>query len=125
MEISVLLVDDQRLALAGLASLLDGLDGLRVTGTAADLAVADQALEAGRPDVVLADLSMPGCAGAEVVGRLLGRHPGLILIALAEQADDALQADALQAGAAAVLVKDVEPEDLVRAIRAVAVRVAA
>ena len=85
--IRVLLVDDHRLVRAGLQSLLDATDDIRVVGAAAD---GQEALElaAGLAlDVVLMDLSMPGMGGVETTRRLLADHPDLQVVVLTSFSD--------------------------------------
>lgn len=123
--IDVLLVDDQRLVLAGTRCLLEQAGGLRVVAVAADLDRAVEAVDVHRPDVVLLDLTLPGCERADAVRRLVEDRPGLVVVALADEADDALADEALAAGAAALLVKDAEPADLLAAVRSAVLRRAA
>lgn len=123
--IDVLLVDDQRLVLAGTRCLLERAGGIRVVATAADPEGAAEAAGDCRPDVVLLDLSLPGCTGADAVRRLLAGRPGLVVVALADSADEGLAAEALAAGAVRLLVKDAEPGELLAAVRTAALRRAA
>ena len=123
--LDVLLVDDQRLVLAGTRCLLERAGGFRVVATAADLDAAVTAVAEQRPDVVLLDLTLPGCTGADAVRALLDAAPGLPVVALADGDDELLAAAALAAGAVALLVKDAEPGDLLAAVRAAALRRAA
>jgi DNA-binding NarL/FixJ family response regulator len=125
MEISVLLVDHERLVLAGTRCLLERAGGFRVVAVAADLDRATEAAARHRPDVVLLDLSMPGCAGPDAVRRLRECRPGLAVVALAALDDAALAVEARAAGAVTVLVKDAEPGDLLAAIRRAAPSTAA
>jgi DNA-binding NarL/FixJ family response regulator len=123
--ISVLIVDDHPVVRRGLRVLLEVQDGIEVAGEAGDgataLALASEHTEAdGRsPDVILLDLKLPGLDGLAVLTELKARgHPARVLV-LTSVTDHAAAAAAMRAGAAGVLYKDVDPDALVRAIRAV------
>jgi DNA-binding NarL/FixJ family response regulator len=94
---------------------------MEVVGTAADgeeaVALVDRA---GGVDVVLMDLEMPVCDGTEATQRLLERHPGVKVVILTSFADRDQILDALDAGAAGYLLKDADPDELARGIRAAA-----
>ncbi len=111
--------------LAGTRCLLERAGGFRVVATAADLDAAVTAVAEQRPDVVLLDLTLPGCTGADAVRALLDAAPGLPVVALADGDDELLAAAAVAAGAVALLVKDAEPGDLLAAVRTAALRRAA
>lgn len=117
--IAVMLVDDHRLVRAGLQSLIDATDDLSVVGTASDGAEAVVLAEMLRPDVVLMDLSMPGIDGIEATRRLLAVHPAAQVLVLTSFSDRAKVVAALDAGAVGYLLKDAEPPELLRGIRAV------
>jgi DNA-binding NarL/FixJ family response regulator len=105
--IRVLVADDQRVAREGLATLLGLLAGVEVVGTAADgneaLALAIQL----RPDVVLMDLRMPHCDGAEATCRPREHDVSIKVLVLTTYADDRSVIDALRAGARGYLTKDI------------------
>jgi DNA-binding NarL/FixJ family response regulator len=118
--IRVLLVDDHRLVRAGLESLLDATDDIRVAGTAADGQEALEVAAEVQPDVVLMDLSMPRMGGVEATRRLLAAHPGLQVVVLTSFSDQEQVLDAVDAGAVGYLLKDADPTDLVEGVRAAA-----
>ena len=118
--IRVLLVDDHRLVLAGLAGLLDQAEDMRVVGLASD---GEQALEVASqtdPDVVLMDLSMPVMDGIDSTRRLLAARPQSRVVVLTSFSDRGRILEAVRAGAVGYLLKDSDPEDLLRGIRAAA-----
>ena len=117
--ISVLIVDDHPVVRQGLRVLLEVQDGIEVAGEAGDGASA-LALAAERaPDVILLDLKLPGMDGLAVLGELNARRGQSRVLVLTSVTDHTSAAAAVRAGATGVLYKDVDPDALVRAIRAV------
>jgi DNA-binding NarL/FixJ family response regulator len=120
--IRVLLADDQSLVRAGFRALLDAEPDIEVVAEAGDGAQAARLAAQTRPDVVLMDIRMPGVDGLEATRRIAA-DPALsgtrIVILTTFELDEYLF-EALRAGAAGFLVKDTEPVDLLRGVRAVA-----
>jgi DNA-binding NarL/FixJ family response regulator len=118
----VVLVDDQALLRAGLHALLDAEEDIEVVGEAGD---GDQAVAlalAQGPDVVLMDIRMPVVDGLEATRRIVA-DPALAdvkVVVLTTFEVDAYVFEALRAGAAGFLLKDADPDDIVRAVRVVA-----
>jgi DNA-binding NarL/FixJ family response regulator len=117
--IRVMIVDDHRMVRSGLRGFLSGELGLDVVGEAETGEGAIAAATAVHPDVVLMDLTMPGMGGAAAIGVLRAAHPEMKIMALTSFADDAQLFPALEAGANGYLLKDIDPDELVAAIRAV------
>jgi DNA-binding NarL/FixJ family response regulator len=116
----IVLVDDHQILRVSLARLLDAEADLEVVGTAGGGAEALRIVDEQRPDVVLMDLSMPGMDGVEATRRLAGSaHPPKVVV-LTSFSDRERILDALDAGAIGYLLKDAEPEDLLRGVRAAA-----
>jgi DNA-binding NarL/FixJ family response regulator len=115
----VLIVDDHPLVRAGLAGLLQ--TDFEVVGAAADGADALRLVADHAPDVVLMDLSMPGMDGIEATRAVRGAHPEVNVVVLTSFSDRERILAALDAGAIGYLLKDAEPDELVRAVRAAAV----
>jgi len=117
----VLLVDDQVLVRAGLRALLDSEDGIEVVGEAGDGAAAVSAVAEHRPDVVLMDIRMPGMDGIEATRSITSdpRYASTRIVILTTFDLDEYVFEGLRAGASGFLVKDTEPADLLRAVRAV------
>ena len=117
--IRVFLVDDQQMVRAGFRMLVDSQPDLSVVGEAGDGGEALEQLSATRADVVLMDVRMPRMDGVEATRRLLARtDPPRVLVLTTFDLDEYAFA-ALRAGAAAFLLKDARPEDLLGAIRTV------
>jgi DNA-binding NarL/FixJ family response regulator len=116
-SVGVLLVDDQPLVRRGLRTLLDLESDLRVVAEAADGVDALGLDVLTRVDVALVDAQMPRMDGVELIGHLKERHPGIACVILTTFDDEAILARALSAGARGHLLKDIEPEELVAAVR--------
>ncbi len=115
--IRVLLVDDHAIVRKGVRALLLTEPGIEVVGEAEDGESAVAAAERLRPDVILMDLVMPGLDGIEAIRRIVARQPGARIVVVTSFATDDKVFPAIRAGALGYLLKDSEPEDLVRAIR--------
>jgi DNA-binding NarL/FixJ family response regulator len=117
--IRVLIVDDHQMVRRGLRGFLDGEPDLAVVGEAETGEEAVARAPGLKPDVVLMDLLMPGMGGVAAIGELHAAHPEIKILALTSFADDAQVFPALQNGASGYLLKDVDPDELANAIRAV------
>lgn len=118
--IRVLLVDDHRVVLAGLAGLVEDAEDMVVVGVAPDGAAAVEMVGPTSPDVVLMDLSMPRMDGIAATRRLLELRPQTQVLVLTSFADRTRVLEALRAGAVGYVLKDTEPEELLSGIRAAA-----
>jgi DNA-binding NarL/FixJ family response regulator len=120
--ISVLLADDQALVRAGFRALLNAEPDIRVVAEAADGLEAVKQAQLTHPDVVLMDIRMPGVDGLEATRRIAA-DPGLAetkVVILTTFELDEYVFEALRTGASGFLVKDTEPVELLRGVRAVA-----
>ena len=120
--IDVVVADDQALVRAGFRALLDAEPGLRVVGEAADGEAALDVVRRTHPDVVLMDIRMPGLDGLAATGQIAAdpELSGTRVLVLTTFELDEYVFEALRLGASGFLVKDTEPADLVKAVRAVA-----
>jgi DNA-binding NarL/FixJ family response regulator len=120
--IRVVLADDQALVRAGFRALLDAEPDVEVVGEAADGAEAIRLAQTARPDVILMDIRMPHLDGLAATRRIAA-EPTLadlkVLILTTFDLDEYVF-EALRVGASGFLLKDTEPADLIRGIRAVA-----
>jgi DNA-binding NarL/FixJ family response regulator len=118
--IRVLLAEDHSIVRAGLEDLLSNVEDIAVVGAAADGAEAVTLAAEHRPDVVLMDLLMPALDGTEATRRIVAADPAVRVVVLTSFSDSERILDALDAGAVGYLLKDAEPEELFRGIRAAA-----
>ena len=119
--IRVALADDQALVRAGFRVLLDSAEDIEVTGEAANGGAAVALARETCPDIVLMDLRMPEIDGLTATRRITGdpQLAGVRVVVLTTYAEDENVFRALRAGASGFLVKDIEPADLLRAVRTV------
>jgi DNA-binding NarL/FixJ family response regulator len=120
--IRVLLADDQTLIRAGFRVLLGSAEDIEVVAEAADGAQAVALARRYRPDVVLMDIRMPDVDGLEATRRICGDGSlaGIKVLILTTFESDEYVYQALQAGASGFVVKDIDPGDLLHAIRVIA-----
>ena len=118
--IRVLICDDQTVVREGLAAILSTDDEIEVVGLARNGTEALALTAEDRPDVVLMDLNMPVMNGVQATQRLRRNHPDVRVLVLTTYADEAWVIDAIRAGAAGYLLKDIRRDDLVAAIKGTA-----
>lgn len=118
--IRVLLADDHALVRDGLSRLLGTIPDIEVVAAAVDGHEAVRLAAEHRPDVILMDLRMPGIDGSEATRRVLKNDPPpqVVMLTSFSERDEILTA--LDAGAIGYLLKDAEPDELIRGIRAAA-----
>ncbi len=116
--IRVLIVDDHAVVREGLRTFLELQDDVEVIGEAADGEEAVDSAQKLRPDVILMDLVMPKLDGIAAMRRLHDLLPDARVIVLTSFLDEDRLLPAIQAGAAGYLLKNTEPAELARAIRA-------
>ena len=116
----VVLVDDHHILRVSLARLLDAEEDVEVVGTAGDGAEAVRLVAETEPDVVLMDLSMPGMDGVDATRHIVASGSTAKVVVLTSFSDRDRILEALDAGAIGYLLKDVEPDELLRGVRAAA-----
>ena len=116
---TVVLADDHQMVREGLRLLLEGQPGLSVVGETSDgLQVADL-VERLKPNVLVADLIMPGLGGLDVTREVKRRSPKTRIVILSMHSSDAFVLQALRNGASAYVLKSSSAADLVQAIHEV------
>lgn len=116
--ISLVIADDHRVVRTGLEQLVGTFDDVEVVGAGANGEEAVDICAATRPDVALIDLEMPLVDGIEATRRIRGVSPATSVIVFTSFSDRERILGALDAGAIGYLLKDAEPEEIHRAIRA-------
>ena len=115
--ITVLIVEDHRLMVEGLSSLLGEEPGLRVAGTAGTVKEAVEAARALQPQVVLMDFRLPDGNGAEATERIRQEHPEVAVLFLSADVSDDAMMRAVDAGACGYVSKGASAAELTDAIR--------
>jgi DNA-binding NarL/FixJ family response regulator len=118
-RIRILLVDDHALVRVGMRSILEREPDFEIVGEAEDGRRAQDVAADTNPDIVLMDLSLPAPGGIEATSRIKREIPSAGIVILAVDEDEEALFDAIKAGAAAFILKDVGPDDLVTIIRRV------
>jgi DNA-binding NarL/FixJ family response regulator len=118
--IRLLVVDDHTVVRRGLIQLFGTADDIEVVGDAADGAAAVEAAGRLLPDLVLMDLSMPGVDGVEATRLIRAEHPEVGVVILTSFSEQPRILGAIDAGAVGYLLKDAEPDELLRGVRAAA-----
>ncbi|HEY8480927.1 MAG TPA: response regulator transcription factor [Spirillospora sp.] len=118
--IKVFLVDDHEVVRRGVAALLSAEDDIEIAGEAANAAQALARIPAARPNVAVLDVRLPDGDGVTVCRELRSRMPGLACLMLTSYDDEDALFEAVMAGAAGYVLKQIHGSDLVGAIRTVA-----
>jgi DNA-binding NarL/FixJ family response regulator len=116
-KIGVLLVDDHTVVRQGLRMFIDMQSDMEVLGEGANGVEAVELASRFNPDVILMDLLMPVMDGVEATSRLLEKNPQARILILTSFGEDDKLFPAIRAGAQGYLLKDIQPRDLVQAIR--------
>jgi DNA-binding NarL/FixJ family response regulator len=118
--IRVFLLDDHEVVRRGVAALLGAEDDIEIIGEAGTAEQAIARIPALKPDVAVLDVRLPDGSGVEVCREVRSRMPGLACLMLTSFADDDALFDAVMAGAAGYVLKQIHGSDLVGAVRTVA-----
>ena len=115
----ILLVDDHPIVRQGLAEMIDQEPDLMVCGTAEDVHKALDAVEKYKPDLVIADISLKGSNGIELLKNIKVRFPRTLVLVLSMHDESLYAVRALRAGAAGYIMKQEATEKVLTAIRQV------
>lgn len=118
--IRVVLAEDHAVVRAGIEQLLQAQHDIEVVGVAVDGVDAIAVARSHKPDVIVMDLSMPNLDGVAATRRILEELPETRVLILTSFSDRERIEDAVDAGAIGYVLKDTEPEDLVKAVRSAA-----
>ena len=119
-RIRLVLADDHHVVRQALRTLLESEPSFEVVGEAPDGLKAMELVARVEPDVLVADLMMPGLGGMEVTRQVVRRHPKIRVVILSMHMNEAHVLEALRCGAHGYVRKDATAADLIRAIRDVA-----
>ncbi len=119
-KISVFLLDDHEIVRMGVRELLEAQSDIMVVGEAGTAASALARIPALRPDVAILDVRLPDGDGVTVCRQIRSAMPGVACLMLTSYADDQALIDAILAGAAGYVLKEIRGTDLVGAVRTVA-----
>jgi DNA-binding NarL/FixJ family response regulator len=119
-SLRILIADDHAIVRQGLKLLIDSQPDMQVVGEAPDGKTAIDLAAALKPDIVVLDISMPGMSGLTATRTLKERKPELTIVALTRHEDETYLEELIRAGASAYVLKQSDPADFLRAIRAVA-----
>jgi DNA-binding NarL/FixJ family response regulator len=120
LPIKILIVDDHPAFRKGIRSLLETQVSFKVVAEAGNAKEAVALLEKTGIDLVLLDINMPGTDGIELASRLRARYPQLFILMLTVNEGDAYIRRSIGAGANGYVIKDAEPQDILKAIHRVA-----
>jgi DNA-binding NarL/FixJ family response regulator len=115
--IKTIIVEDQRDLREGLQILIDFTPGFKCLGAFWTMEEALERIKYDLPDVVLSDIGLPGMSGIEGIRILKKQYPDLIILVLTVYDDDEKIFDALCAGASGYLLKQTEPDKLLKSVR--------
>ena len=118
-NLRILLVDDHQVVRMGLRFVLEDVADVQLVGEASSVDEALIQCHLLQPDVVIMDIKMPGKSGIEGCREIVAQWPHIQVIMLTSFVDDALIAEAIQAGAAGYVLKGVGTDELIRALNAV------
>lgn len=119
-KVRILLADDHAIVRQGLKLLVNVQSDMEVIGEAGDGTEACEKARELQPDLVIMDIAMPACSGAQATQRLKGICPDVKVLALTLHEDEGYLRQLLQAGASGYILKRAAAEELTRSIRTVA-----
>jgi DNA-binding NarL/FixJ family response regulator len=118
--VSIVIVDDHAVVRRGLRELISTISECETIGEAANGEEAIRVVNELRPDIVLMDISMPVMDGVEATRTIMAAHPDTRVIMLTSDSAKSRVLGALEAGAAAYVLKDTEPDRILMRVRSTA-----
>jgi DNA-binding NarL/FixJ family response regulator len=118
-RIRILIVADHALFRVGISNILSREREIEVVGEAADGRSAVEMVTMVSPNIILMDLSLPAPGGLETTQRIRREFPAIAVVVMAQDEDEESLFASIKAGAAAFVIKDIIPEDLIHVIRRV------
>ena len=118
-RIRILIVDDHALFRGGISQVLSKDRDFDIVGEAADGRAALEMAGMVTPNIVLMDLSLPAPGGLETTQRIRREFPAVAVVVMAQEEDEESLFASIKAGAAAFVIKDISPDDLMHVIRRV------
>lgn len=119
-KITVLLVDDHQVVRLGLKSLLSLYPNIEVVGEAANSQESVKLAQSLKPDIILMDIRMHGESGIDACKKIVSLIPGMKVIMLTSYDEEEIVYEAIMAGASGYILKEIESEELIKAIETVA-----
>lgn len=113
----VILADDHKLFIEGIAEMLSAVEGIEIAGKAHTGKDALQMTLDKKPDLVVLDITMPDMYGIEVTRKIKAKLPDVKILILSMHLDLRMIIEVLQAGADAYTLKDSEPSELLTAVK--------
>ena len=118
-KVRILLADDQALFREGLAGILNSQPDFVVVGEAADGVEALVMARRLQPDLVLMDITMPGCDGVEATRMITHEFPTMVVVMLTVREEDDMLFQAIKSGAQGYLLKSIHSDELLALLRGV------
>jgi DNA-binding NarL/FixJ family response regulator len=119
-SVGIFLVDDHEVVRQGVRSVIEAAEGMHVVGEAGTVEQAMQRISAVRPDVAVLDVRLPDGSGVELCRDIRTAHPEVACLMLTSYSDDEALFEAIMAGAAGYVLKQVRGSELLDAIQRVA-----
>ncbi|GAA0449961.1 response regulator transcription factor [Alkalibacillus silvisoli] len=119
MPTSIVLIDDHKLFREGIKRILEFEEGFNVVAEASDGSEALAVIEENQPDIVIMDINMPGVNGVEATKQLIDQYNELKVIILSIHDDESYVTHALKSGALGYMLKEMDTDELVNAIKVV------
>lgn len=117
---NIIIIDDHQLFREGVKRILDFEETFTVVAEGSDGEEVIGLYEQHRPDVVLMDINMPGKSGIEATGELMAAHPEAKIIILSIHDDESYVTHAMKTGALGYMLKEMDADAIVQAIKVVA-----